>query len=291
MRVLNSQNEVFLKITALLSIVRWQAIVVVGIAQFLASLFVLNNRNIWKETIWDYRLWLIFAATLLTVAAGFVINAFYDQEKDMVNRPHQTLFEKQISKQFLFQFYFTANFLAMLCALLISWRALVFFLVYAIGLFLYSHKLKRTTFIGNASAVVLSIAPFFAIFVYYHYFNWAIFFYVSFLLFLILIREFIKDLQALKGDLLYGYETLPAVYGEEKTKMLIMLLTLFSYLPAFLSYPLFDLKLQVFLAAAMIVATLANVALFFAKSRRNYFFLNQLYKLLIGAGILMSVFL
>ena len=40
-------------------------------------------------------------------------------------------------------------------------------------------------------------------------------------MFLILIRDIIKDLQTLKGDILFNYKTLPALYGEEKTKTLI----------------------------------------------------------------------
>lgn len=291
MRVLSSRKIFFLKITALLSIIRWQAIGLVGLAQFLVSVFVINNRSYWRVTLFDYRLWLIFAATLLTIAAGFAINSFYDQEKDLVNRPNQTLFERIISKQFIFQFYFGANALAMLCALSISWRALIFFMTYAGGLWYYSHKLKKTTFVGNISAVALSIAPFFAIFVYYRFFSWPMFFYVCFLLFLILIREFIKDMQALKGDILFGYETLPAKFGEDKTKALIILLTLLSYGPAYISYPLFQEKLQVFLPICLAVITLANVALFFARKKRHYFILNQVYKVFIGIGILMSVFL
>ena len=291
MRVLSSRKLLFLKITALMSIVRWQAIGLVGLAQFLVSVFVINSLPEWKTTLWDYRLWLLFASTILTVAAGFAMNSFYDQEKDFVNRPQQTLFERIISKQFIFQFYFGANTLALILALFISWRAAFFFFVYAVGLWFYSHKLKKTTLIGNISAVALSIAPFFAIFVYYRYMSWPIFFYVSFMLFLFLIREFIKDLQAIKGDILYGYETLPAVYGEEKTKMLIMLLTLFSYIPAFVSYPLFNEKLQWFLAFCMLSATMANVVLFFARTQRHYFYLNQWYKILIGLSLLMSVFL
>ena len=291
MRVIKPGPLFIYKFFALLSIVRWQAILLVGIAQFLVSLFVINNRTNWYETITDYKLWLIWFATLFTVAAGFAINSFYDQEKDMVNRPQQTLFERAVSKTFVLRFYFINNTIAFMLALLISWRALLFFVIYAAGLWLYSHKLKRTTVIGNVSAVALSIAPFFAIFVYYRYMSWPIMFYVSFLLFLILVRELIKDLQALKGDILYGYETLPATYGEQKTKTLIMLMTAFSYLPAFVSYPLFGDTLQVFLAVCMIAMTMANLALFYSKSRLHYYILNQVYKVFIIAGVVMCVFL
>ncbi|MCT4622825.1 MAG: geranylgeranylglycerol-phosphate geranylgeranyltransferase [Schleiferiaceae bacterium] len=291
MRVLSSQKLFFLKVVALLSIIRWYAIGIVAFAQLLVSIFVINNRNNWKMVVTDPNLWIIMVCTMLTIAAGFAINNFYDSDRDLVNRPQQTLFERIVSKRFIFRFYFGTNALVFALAFLISWRALVFFGVYAVGLWFYSHKIKKATFFGNLAAVILSIAPFFAIFVYYRYFSWPIFFYVAFIMFLILIRDIIKDLQTQKGDVLYDYHTLPAVYGVEKTKTLIILLTVFSYAPAFVSYSLFPNNMQLYLTICMILITLVNVAIFQASKPKHYFILNQLYKVLIGVSMIMIVFL
>lgn len=291
MRALSAQKLFFLKVTALLSIIRWYAIGLVALAQVIVSIFVINPRSEWKSALLDVNLWIILVCTALTIAAGFAINNFYDSERDLINRPQRTLFERMVSKQFIFRFYFGTNALVFALALLISWRALVFYVVYAAGLWYYSHKIKKATFLGNFAAALLSVAPFFAIFVYYHYFSWPIFFYVSFILFLILTRDIIKDLQTQKGDVLYDYQTLPAVYGEEKTKTLIILLTAFSYVPAFISYSLFPENLQIYLAICLALITVVNVAIFRANTSKHYYILNQFYKVLIGTSMLMIVFL
>ncbi len=291
MRVLSTQKLFFLKVMALLSIIRWYAIGLVAMAQLLVSVFVINTRHEWKAVLSDPYLWLILLSTVLTIAAGFAINNFYDAERDLVNRPEQTLFERIVSKRFIFRFYFGANTLAVVLAFIISWRAAAFFMAYAIWLWLYSHKIKKATLLGNITAVFLSVAPLFAVFVYYRTMSWPIFFYVSFILFLILIRDIIKDLQTVKGDLLYNYHTLPAKYGEEKTKTLIILLTVFSYVPAFVSYNLFTHNLQLFLAVCMVLITLANVAIFRAHTAKHYRWLELFYKVLIAASIVMIVFL
>ena len=291
MRVISSQRLFLLKVIALLSIIRWYAIGLVAFAQLLVSVFVLHSLSEWRLVIFDLHFWIIIICTVLTIAAGFAINNFYDLDRDLVNRPRQTLFERIISRRFIFRFFFGSNALAFALAFLISWRALVFFVVYAISLWFYSHKLKKATFFGNLAAVMLSVAPFFAIFVYYHFLSWPIIFYVSFIMFLILIRDIIKDLQTQKGDVLYNYHTLPATYGEEKTKTLIILLTVFSYIPAFVSYSLFPHNLKVYLSVCMIIITIVNVAIFLASKPKHYYFLNQFYKVLIGCSMIMIVFL
>ena len=291
MRVLSAQRLFLLKVTALLSIVRWYAIALVTFAQLLVSIFVINPKSQWKTVIADSNLWIIITCTFLTIAAGFAMNNFYDSDRDLVNRPKQTLFERVVSKRFIFRFYFATNTLVFALAFIISWRALLFFVVYAMSIWFYSHKIKRATLLGNIAAVLLAVAPFFAIFIYYNYISLPLFFYIAFVMLLILIRDIVKDLQTQKGDALYNYQTLPAVYGEEKTKTLIILLTVFSYIPAFISYSLFPPNLQLFLSICMITITVVNVAIYRANKPKHYFLLNQFYKILIGASMIMIVFL
>ena len=197
------QKHVMLKFFSMFSVVRGYNILVIVIAQYLASIYILAHDKPLREVVLDINLFMLVLASASTIAAGYIINNFYDSERDLINRPQRTLFERLVSKRFIFRFYFGTNALVFALALLISWRALVFYLVYAAGLWYYSHKIKKATFLGNFAAALLSVAPFFAIFVYYHYFSWPIFFYVSFILFLILTIFFFfvrKKFQFLEED-------------------------------------------------------------------------------------------
>lgn len=221
-----------LKGIALLSVVRWYNILLMIIAQYLASIFIMNDPREYLHTLWDWRLHLIVLASGLVVASGFIINSYYDMEKDLVNRPNQTLFERILKKSEILQLYLFFNFVASAIGLLISLRAFAFFAAYAAGLWLYSHKFKKITLLGNVAAAALSILPFFAVFFYYGLQRIDVVLYVCFLVFVEVIRNLTKDVEALKGDMIYGYQTLPAVWGVNKTTQLIYGLIGLSAMPA-----------------------------------------------------------
>ncbi len=192
----------------------------------------MNDPANYLQTLFDWRLHLIVFASGLVVASGFIINSFYDWEKDMVNRPSQTLFERILKKSEILRLYLFFNFLASAIGFAISIRAFAFFAVYAGGLWLYSHKFKKITLLGNVTAATLSILPFFAVFFYYGLQRIDVVLYVCFLVFVEVIRNLTKDVEALKGDVIFGYPTLPATWGVAKTTQLIYGLIGLSFMPA-----------------------------------------------------------
>ena len=110
-----SQRFVLLKFFALLSLVRWYNILLVAISQYLTALFILNSNESKLEVLLDYKLLLLSSASAFLIAGGYIINSFYDLEKDLVNNPKKIIFEKYISKwfslncYFLFQFYWSGS--------------------------------------------------------------------------------------------------------------------------------------------------------------------------------------
>ena len=84
-----NQDGIFLKSISLLSLVRGQNLVVLVAAQLLSAAFIFSQETHPKQTFLDVNLWLIVLATVLSVAAGYIINAFFDQEKDLINRPQK----------------------------------------------------------------------------------------------------------------------------------------------------------------------------------------------------------
>lgn len=227
-----NRHSTALKFIALLSVVRWYNILLVVLAQYLASVFIMNSPSDYLSTILDWRLHLIVLASGLTVASGFIINSFYDQEKDLVNRPYQTLFERLVGKSEILKLYIGFNTAASLIGLAMSFRAFAFFAVYSFSLWLYSHKFKKITLLGNVTAATLSILPFFAVFFYYGLQRIDVILYVCFLVFVEVIRNLTKDVEALKGDVIFGYPTLPATWGVAKTTQLIYGIIALSFMPA-----------------------------------------------------------
>ena len=193
----NLKSTIF-KFFSLFSVIRVYNIIAIVIAQYLTSIFILSHQKDTLEVILDPYLFVIILCSSIAIASGYIINNFYDYEKDIINRPIRSSIDKSIRKRTKLSLYFALNFLCLFLSLLISIRAASFFLVYIFALWFYSHKLKKIVIIGNICSAILTITPFFAIFLYYKNFELIIFIYALFLFFIILAKDIIKDLENLK---------------------------------------------------------------------------------------------
>ncbi len=280
------------KLSALLSLVRWYNIFFLALAQYLAVLFVLNDPGNWRELLLDLKVHAIVFASLFSVAGGYIINNFYDLEKDLINRPNKTLYEKILRQSTALRLYFLFALSGVALAASVSFNVLLFFAFFNFALWFYSHKLKKITFIGNLMAALLSITPFFAIFLYFHLEDLVILTYVSFILLVIFIREIIKDLEALKGDVILGYPTLPARLGVERTKWLVASFTFSGLLPAgAIFYKVGFHGVGIYLALGLGGLFFSAGLLALADKKEHFHWLNHLYRLMIIGGIISLIWL
>ena len=164
-----------LKTLSLFSVVRGYNIPVVVLAQYLSSIFILAPEKRALDVILDWRLFIIVFASSLTIASGYIINNFYDSEKDLINRPNKTMLDRLVSQKTKLQVYFVLNFLATALAFIISFRAALFFATYIFLIWFYSHKLKKYPIVGNLTASLLAVLPFFGILLYFKNFYHVIF--------------------------------------------------------------------------------------------------------------------
>ncbi|MEP4947772.1 MAG: geranylgeranylglycerol-phosphate geranylgeranyltransferase, partial [Flavobacteriaceae bacterium] len=209
-----------------------------------------------------------------------------DAEKDLINKPRKSMLDRLVSQRFKLTTYFILNFLAVLAASYISFKAVLFFSVYIFGIWLYSHKLKRTPFIGNLVSASLAIAPFFVVFVYYKNFETVIFMHALFLFLLILTREIIKDLENMAGDMAQDYRTIPIIYGPKISKFLIGLLIVLTLVPALLLIYTFEVGyMYLYFIACIALLALFLVLLIKAKDKKHYVWLHNILKFIIVAGV------
>lgn len=244
--MLSRKQKLFLwKIFSLFSVVRGYNILLIALAQYLSAIFVLAPERRALSILLDPYMFIIVLATSLSIASGYIVNNFYDWEKDLINRPRKTYLDRLVSESTRLKIYFTINFIVFLLAFIISWRAAAFFSAYIFLIWFYSHKLKKFPLIGNATASLLAILPFFTILFYYQkeeLFNivyhahkyFIIFAHASLLYLLIFIHQMIKDLENLKGDFIKNYRTVPVVYGEETAKYIISILIFLTFIPIYI---------------------------------------------------------
>ena len=281
-----NQKDVLLKFFSMFSVVRGYNILIVVIAQYLASIYILANDKPLSEVVFDLNLFFLVLASAATIAGGYIINSFYDSEKDLINKPNKTMLDGLVSQNTKLTFYFILNFMAAFMASYVSFRAVVFFSLYIFGIWFYSHKLKKLPIIGNLTSAILTITPFFAIFLYYKNFEIVIFVHAIFLFLIISMRELTKDLENIKGDLALNYKTIPVVYGVKASKVMLTIIVGLTLIPTYFLTNYFPIgKMNYFFYLSIFLLFIFIMLLWKSSSKSQFLLLHNILKLIILAGV------
>lgn len=285
--MLSRKNKLLLmKIISLFSVVRGYNIPVIILAQYLSAIFILAPEKRALSVILDFNLFLIVLASSMTIASGYIINNFYDSKKDLINRPNKSQLDRLVSQKTKLNVYFTLNFIVALLAFFVSFRAVLFFSTYIFLIWFYSHKLKKYPIIGNLTASLLAVLPFFAILLYYKNLYPQIFAHATFLFLLILIREMIKDLENIKGDIANDYRTIPVLFGENYAKKIITFLTLATVIPVYFLVEIYDVGyMDIYFYVSLIVLIFFLNFLWKSEDKRDYLKLHNILKFLVVSGV------
>ncbi|MDR3271922.1 MAG: UbiA family prenyltransferase [Flavobacteriaceae bacterium] len=221
-----------LKNLSLLFKVRIANIFMLVLSMYLSAVFLFDEKLEIINSLKNIKLHGIVISSTFSAMAGYIINYFYDKDKDRIYRPISTVLQRFINDKSSLNFYIAFNIISLTVALFLSYRIFIFFLVYHFFIWFYSHKLSRIVIINNITCSILMTFPFLALFLFYENYAPYILFLALFLFIIILIRDICKDLHSSKYDALFGYKTLPNTLGIGITKMfldiLLFLLALIS---------------------------------------------------------------
>ena len=280
------QKHILIKFFSMFSVVRGYNILIIVLAQYLTSIFILAHNKSLRQVIFDINLFMLVLASVVTIAGGYIINNFYDSEKDLINRPIKSKLDRLVNQNTKLSFYFVLNFIAVIFASYVSFRSVIFFSIYIFGIWFYSHKLKKLPFIGNLTSAILTITPFFAVFIYYKNFESVIFVHATFLFLIISMRELTKDLENIKGDLALDYHTIPVVYGEKVSKYMLTILSFLTLIPVILLLFKFEIgDMYVFFYFSIFLLAIFLWLLWKSKTRTHYLILHNILKFIIVFGV------
>jgi 4-hydroxybenzoate polyprenyltransferase len=280
------QKHILIKFLSMFSVIRGYNILVIVIAQYLTSIYILSINKTLREVVLDLNLFLIVLASAATIAGGYIINNFYDSEKDLINKPFKSKLDRLVNQNTKLSFYFVLNFIAVVLVSAVSFRAVLFFSIYIFGIWFYSHKLKKLPFIGNLMSAILTITPFFAVFIYYKNFETVIFVHATFLFLIISMRELTKDLENIKGDLALNYHTIPVVYGEQVSKIMLTILSLLTLIPTYLLLFKYQMGyMYLFFYTSLLLLVIFLILLWKSKTKIHYLILHNILKFIIVFGV------
>jgi len=158
-------------------------------------------------------------------------------------------------------------------------------------LWIYSNRLKRMPFIGNLAIASLTALSILVVAIYYQRNFSLLLNYAVFAFSINLVREVIKDMEDLRGDMRFGSKTLPIIWGLRKTKYLLFgLISLFVFILLFLSYQLENHILNLFFLLLIVPIIYLIYLLYRADSQRRFHQLSTYCKLLMLAGISSIIF-
>ena len=215
----------------LLRAIRWLNILFLAIAQYLTAICIFNENQSVFAVLSDYKLHIIVVATAFSVAGAFLINGFYDVEKDTVNRPQGVIFNRLLSTDILLNTYAFVSGLSVFIALFAGVKIFIFFSCMVGVYWFYSHKLSGIPFIRELSASLLTILCFISVWLHFGasmaHSQWPFFVYLLAILTVLFSREIIKDLEGQQGNAIFGYKTVVETTGP---KMALRGLLIFSAL-------------------------------------------------------------
>ncbi|MFL2585034.1 MAG: UbiA family prenyltransferase [Parvicellaceae bacterium] len=289
---ISDQNNkpILVKFLALLSIARWYNIFLVIVSLYFVQIFIFDTSKRFLLTLQSINIHLYVFSILFIIMGGYLINSFYDFEKDMINQPGKTYFGRLISKKSCLNIYVIVNVFGISAATLINKEILVFSLLLIFSLWIYSHKLRKKALLGEISASLLMISFFVGLSVLNWRIDLTLFLFVTYIFSIDLTREIIKKMISLKGDLIVGEKSIPIIFGIKRSKYIIFSLMLFSlFAILFLLPTIINKPFSYYFILAFIMILTSIYLLHYSKTSNQYKRLNNMYKSLIGLAILSIV--
>lgn len=303
-------------IAAFLRLIRWPNLVFIVITQCLfewsiyGRVYPLNNTAAFSSSFI-----LLVLASVLIAAAGYIINDYFDQNIDQVNKPEKMVVNVIINRRWVIFWHMTLSlaglfFTALALPIQQYWHLVLGNLAAILLLWLYSTNFKKQLLIGN---ILISLLTAWVILILFfakyplvmqemlgldhakvRFFRLTIL-YAAFAFIISLVREVVKDMEDIEGDQKYGCKTMPIVWGIRATKVFVAV-WLVVLIAALLILQFYVLGLGWWHSALYcllcIIVPLAVIAqkLYKAYTPQDYHRLSTLIKWVMFTGILSMVF-
>ncbi len=273
--------------SGLLKLTRFWNLLIIGLAQYFAAGFLISH-----EKIWDLKLLLLSLSTTIIAAGGYIINDYYDIKIDLINKPERVVIGKQVARRYALLFHSLLSMTGTAIGFLLNWKLGVINFFSAFLLWWYSNDLKRQPFIGNFVVALLTGLSIFLVNILFHVHQPLVTIYSIFAFAMTLVREIVKDAEDLKGDNTFGCKTLPIIWGFRKTKIfLYFLLSVFFGLIIYINRVYAQLPMSYFFIFLFVPLALLVIWLVRADTKRDFYILSQLCKVILVLGIASMIFI
>lgn len=245
-----------------LKLIRIQNLFIIALTQYAMRYGIIypfiKASNFFELQISHFQFALIVLSTVFIAAAGYIINDYFDNKIDFINKPKEVIVGKHIKRRVAMAWHVIFNIIGVSLGFYMGYKVGVYKLgvihVLTTGLlWYYSSDFKRRILVGNIVVSILAaLVPMLVILyemptlvnkyrevlIELNYdFKPMLYIVAGFSLFaflITLIREIIKDMEDVIGDKEFGRHTLPVVKGIPFSKgvvAFIIIITLSALMP------------------------------------------------------------
>ncbi len=274
-----------------LMLTRFPNLLIIALTQYMSAIFLAGYPHRWMDKLFNPELFLLSASTLMIAAAGYIINDYYDIKIDYVNKPDKVVVGKLVKRRIVLASHIVLNVLGIGIGFYLNLKVGALNFLAGFLLWVYSNRLKRMPLIGNITIAFLTAMAIAIIAVYYQQNVSLLMAYAVFAFSINLVREIIKDMEDIRGDMRFGSKTLPIIWGLRRTKyFLFALIFLFVVILFFLSNQLGNHTLKLFFLILVIPIVYLIYLLYRADTQKRFHRLSTFCKILMLAGILSMTF-
>ena len=175
------------------------------VVQFLTASYLIKAPN---EVLLNWEFILLTASITMLAAAGYLINDYYDQKIDLINRPDRVVVGIHLRRRRALAAHMGSSILAIMIGLWIDQWLGIFNFFASFMLWLHSNYFRRVLLLGNIMVALMHVMIILVVATYFQAYNTYLLAYSLFAFVAIFIREVVKDLRGVKGDAAHGAETI-----------------------------------------------------------------------------------
>jgi len=229
-----------MKLGVYLRLIRWRNLLLIVYTLCLIKLLFFPYFNV-ETVLSNFQFFLLILSVVSITASGYIINDIFDIKADEINKPSKVIVSKLITIEKALLWYKTTTAFGLVLGIALCLRIekptySFLFIATALLLYYYAKILKGKPFIGNF-LVALLIAISIAILIIFDIdlsiqnnsqrlaIN-VILLLSTFSFVMNLIREIVKDIEDIDGDKKLNINTLPILFGRNRTRTFALILCL-----------------------------------------------------------------
>lgn len=280
---------------AFLKLIRLPNLLIIALTQYLIRIF-LDFSSFPAIHFPDFNFFLLSLSTVMIAAAGYIINDYFDIKADLINKPNEVIVGNTIKRRTAMAAHIVINVTAIALGSYVFWKSgnLSFATIHIVAaglLWYYAVTYKKQFLVGNLVISLLTALVILIVGIYEKQIVTQIALSYSWFAFsLTLIREIVKDMEDIEGDLEIDCKSLPIVLGMAKTKVIVSVIVAMVIISlAFFQYYLMQNNAVWHLLYITFLIQLPLFSVFWfiykANSPGNYHKISQLLKVIMITGV------